>query len=62
MTKLFVKLKKIPTITYTYDYEFTDSKGVKVTGVEIPNEKEAIKAIKDKTKHLKDYEIEIIDC
>lgn len=60
MKKLKVHLKKKEVMTTIYEYEFTDNKGVKVTGILKPTRKEALWAIKDKTKRL-DYDIEIIE-
>ena len=62
MKKLKVILKKIPATTYTYDFEFEDSKGVKVSVKDLPNKEEALWSIKDKTKKLKDYEVNIVEC
>jgi len=60
MKKLKVYLKKKEVMTTVYEYEFTDNKEVKVTGILEPTRKEALWAIKDKTKRL-DYEVEIIE-
>lgn len=61
MKKLKVKLKKVKVETFRYEYEFTDDKGVTVKGIIEPTRDEALWSIKDKTKRLNNYEVEIIE-